>query len=47
MKPRPTCNLYTLAATAFGRNMAGLRTIKAKYDRDNFFRLNANIAPAS
>jgi len=27
--------------------MAGLRTIKAKYDRDNFFRFNANIAPAS
>jgi hypothetical protein len=39
--------LYTLAATAFGGNMARLRTIKAKYDRDNFFRLHANIAPAS
>ena len=36
-----------LASTAYGANMTRLRLIKAKYDPDNFFRLNANIAPAS
>jgi FAD/FMN-containing dehydrogenase len=33
--------------TAFGRNLARLAEIKAKYDPDNFFRVNNNIAPAS
>jgi FAD/FMN-containing dehydrogenase len=32
---------------AFGRNLRRLRKIKAKYDPDNFFRRNNNIAPAS
>ena len=36
-----------LAANAYGANMARLSAIKAKYDPDNFLRLNANIAPAS
>jgi hypothetical protein len=36
-----------LASHAFGQNMARLRAIKQKYDPDNFFLLNANIAPAA
>jgi len=36
-----------LASTAYGSNMERLGLIKAKYDPDNFFRLNANIAPAA
>lgn len=36
-----------LASTAYGANMARLSMIKAKYDPDNFFRLNANVAPAA
>jgi hypothetical protein len=38
---------HALAATAFGTNMLRLTTVKAKYDPDNFFRLNANITPAT
>ena len=32
--------------SAFGRNMRKLAAVKAKYDPDNFFRLNNNIMPA-
>jgi FAD/FMN-containing dehydrogenase len=32
--------------SALGRNLARLREVKAKYDPDNFFRVNDNIAPA-
>jgi FAD/FMN-containing dehydrogenase len=35
-----------LASTAYGANMTRLRAIKAAFDPDNFFRLNANITPA-
>jgi FAD/FMN-containing dehydrogenase len=33
------------AATVYGPNYARLREIKAKYDPDNFFRMNVNIKP--
>jgi hypothetical protein len=33
--------------SAFGRNLKRLGEIKAKYDPDNFFRVNNNIAPAA
>ncbi|MGH2758515.1 MAG: FAD-binding oxidoreductase [Actinomycetota bacterium] len=33
--------------SAHGRNLKRLAEIKAKYDPENFFRLNNNIAPAS
>ena len=33
--------------TAFGRNLERLAEVKAKYDPDNFFRVNNNIEPAS
>jgi hypothetical protein len=32
--------------SAYGRNLSRLGEVKAKYDPDNFFRLNNNIAPA-
>jgi hypothetical protein len=35
-----------LTTSAYGANMARLGLIKAKYDPDNFFRLNPNIQPA-
>jgi FAD/FMN-containing dehydrogenase len=37
----------SLAATAYGANMARLRFVKAQYDPDNFFRLNPNLVPVS
>ena len=36
-----------LTANAYGTNMARLSMIKARFDPDNFFRLNPNIAPAA
>jgi hypothetical protein len=33
--------------SAYGRNLQRLREIKAKYDPDNFFRMNNNIEPAT
>jgi hypothetical protein len=33
--------------TALGRNLRRLAEVKAKYDPDNFFRVNNNIKPAS
>ena len=33
--------------SAFGRNLRRLAEVKAKYDPDNFFRLNNNITPAA
>jgi hypothetical protein len=33
--------------SAFGRNLRRLAEVKAKYDPDNFFRLNNNISPAT
>jgi FAD/FMN-containing dehydrogenase len=37
----------TGVADAFGRNLGRLAEIKAKYDPENFFRHNNNIAPAA
>jgi FAD/FMN-containing dehydrogenase len=33
------------AVVAYGRNLPRLRSIKAKYDPENFFRQNVNIPP--
>ncbi len=35
-----------LAGDSFGSNYQKLKDIKAKYDPDNFFRINANIKPS-
>ena len=32
--------------SAYGSNLPRLAEIKAKYDPDNFFRMNHNIPPA-
>jgi FAD/FMN-containing dehydrogenase len=39
-------NTSTGVQSAFGHNLRRLAEIKARYDPDNFFRLNNNIAPA-
>lgn len=36
----------TKVRTAYGENLARLKQIKLKYDRDNFFRMNNNILPS-
>lgn len=39
-------SVEALARNAYGTNTARLRSIKKRYDPDNFFRLNPNIVPA-
>jgi FAD/FMN-containing dehydrogenase len=34
-----------MVPSAFGKNMEKLTKLKAKYDPDNFFRVNQNIKP--
>ena len=33
--------------SALGRNLARLAEIKAKYDPENFFRINNNVVPSA
>jgi hypothetical protein len=42
----PTGGGYELRAS-FGDNLRRLREIKAVYDKENLFRLNSNIPPAT